>query len=825
MRAARLLSLCLIAAACSSTPPSSGDSGTPLSCKTNEHVCGGACSDPNLDSANCGDCGLACKDGESCAGGRCYTRDCPMLTCAGTQVCATDVCVDRSCFGLACDAGTTCAGGSCVPTTCGSVDCPSGQVCMSNACVPSECVGVICPSGLICSAGVCSRDTCSDGVKDGTETDVDCGGICPACVTGGGCTAATNCVSLVCSSGKCAAPACDDHVRNGNEGDVDCGGSCPPCADGLRCTSGMQCADGSCSMGTCAAPSCTDGVKNGNETDVDCGGSCGKCSNGSGCTAGADCTSGLCNMNKCFSSGCQDGMKDGTETDTDCGGSCYPCANGRACLAATDCLNGICDSSKHCGAPTCTDLVKNGTETDTDCGGSCSGCAVGKGCAQGKDCLTGVCTMQVCQVAQCNDSVKNGTETDIDCGGDPICPRCIAGKACVTGPDCLSGICNASVCQPQPLLAVAVPFDLGRDAGQIVVADLDNDSLADVAVANEATFNISVFFGARDGGLDFGPPLQVSQPNYTRGPSSISAGDVNGDGRLDLVTGRSLINAANGCGYISNFNGCTISVMLGAGNRNFLGGVDSTVGNILSGCGYRVAVGRINADARADIVTGDELRDAPATCCCGNRGQSDLVGGYLWIPDMTGMFPATAPTLAGLGPYVQIADLNSDGNNDVIGRSVSNSRVRVLLSNGTGTFSPPIDIGVAPGPGELTVARIDADNTLDFVVASKTSNQIGVSLGVGDGNFLAPRTYMVNSPDGVAVADLDGDGKFDIVVGGIGVVVLRGNGDGSFQTPEVFAPQLGDVVEVGVGDFDGDGKPDVVAIANDRLWLLRNARP
>jgi hypothetical protein len=536
--------------------------------------------------------------------------------------------------------------------------------------------------------------------------------------------------------------------------------------------------------------------------------------------------SGLCNMNKCFNSQCQDGTKDGTETDVDCGGSCYPCSTGRACLAGSDCQGGVCDSSKHCGAPTCTDMTKNGTETDTDCGGSCPPCMVGHGCAQGKDCVTGVCTTMVCQVATCNDNVKNGSESDIDCGGDPICPRCLTGRACTTGPDCLSGICTGSMCQPQPLLASPIQFPLGADAGQLVVADLDNDMLADVAVANEASFNLSVFFGARDGGLDFGPPLQVSQPACARGPTSIAVGDVTGDGKLDLVTARSVLNGTCGCGPATGGYGpCTISVLAGAGNRNFLGGVDSTGVGMSSGCGFRVAVGLINGDARADIVTSDEIRYAPGNCCCGYSNVPDQKGGALWTPDMTGMFPATPATLPEVGPYVQVADVNSDGNNDVIGHSVSYSHVRVLLGNGTGTFSPPIDIGVAPGVGGVAVARIDADNTLDFVVASKSSNQIGVSLGVGDGNFLAPRTFMVNAPDGVAVADLDGDGKFDLIIGGIGVVVMRGNGDGSFQPAEVFAPQLGDVYEVGVGDFDGDGKPDVVAVTNDRLWLLRNARP
>jgi len=780
------------------------------------------CSNPLLDNANCGDCGFACKTGEACAGGRCYVRDCPMLTCSGTQVCLTDICVDRGCFGLTCPMGQLCAGGACVATACGTTGCPGGTVCSSNACVEAACVGVICPAGGLCKSGVCNRDTCTNGLKDGTEKDVDCGGICPACIDGSSCTAAADCRSLSCAGMRCAAPTCSDRVRNGNEGDVDCGGDCPPCADGLRCATGAQCQSEACTQGICTAPSCTDGVENGSETDVDCGGSCPKCPTGDACTGGADCVSGLCVMSTCFSSQCQNGTKDGTETDVDCGGSCYPCMNGRSCLAGTDCINHVCDAQRRCGAPTCADQVKNGTETDQDCGGTCPPCAVGRGCGAGPDCVTGVCRMMACAVATCSDLVKNGTESDIDCGGDPICPRCLAGRACVTGPDCVSGICTASQCAPQPLLAPAVAFTVGRDAGALVVADLDNDMLADVAVANEGSFNIAVFFGARDGGFDFGPALQVSQPNLSRGPQSVSAGDVNGDGRLDLVTGRPVLNGGTGCGGTGNFNQCVISVMAGAGNRSFLGGVDATGGAMPSGCGYRVAVGRINGDTRADIVTGDELRDHACFCC--NSVTADRAGGNLWVPDMNGAFVAAPPQLAQLGPYAQIADVNSDGNNDVIGRSVWYSRVRVFLGNGTGTFSPPIDVGVSPGVGELTVARIDSNNTLDFVTASKSSNQVGVSLGVGDGNFLAPRTFAVTSPDGVGVADLDGDGRFDLVVGGIGVVVMRGNGDGTFQMPEIFSPQLGDTAMVGTGDFDGDGKIDVVTIANDRLWLLRNVR-
>jgi len=78
-------------------------------------------------------------------------------------------------------------------------------------------------------------------------------------------------------------PTCSDGIKNGSETDVDCGGStCPKCANGKLCSAGGDCTSGFCSpTGVCAAaPSCTDGVQNGNETGVDCGGSCPPCQTG-----------------------------------------------------------------------------------------------------------------------------------------------------------------------------------------------------------------------------------------------------------------------------------------------------------------------------------------------------------------------------------------------------------------------------------------------------------------------------------------------------------------------------------------------------------------
>ncbi len=127
--------------------------------------------------------------------------------------------------------------------------------------------------------------TCTDGIQNGQETGVDCGGpTCPAC------------------------PTCTDGVQNGQETGVDCGGptcpACPTCTDGVQNgqETGLDCGGPNCP----ACPTCTDGVQNGQETGVDCGGPT--------CTACPTCT---------------DGVQNGQETGVDCGGpTCPACPTG-----------------------------------------------------------------------------------------------------------------------------------------------------------------------------------------------------------------------------------------------------------------------------------------------------------------------------------------------------------------------------------------------------------------------------------------------------------------------------------------------------------------
>lgn len=105
--------------------------------------------------------------------------------------------------------------------------------------------------------GACSKSTattpdCNNHIKDGSETDIDCGGsMCMACNSDMRCKVDHDCLSLLCNSdGKCSAPSCSDGILNGSESDVDCGGpDCDPCASGKFCFGKNDCAPASqCSV-------------------------------------------------------------------------------------------------------------------------------------------------------------------------------------------------------------------------------------------------------------------------------------------------------------------------------------------------------------------------------------------------------------------------------------------------------------------------------------------------------------------------------------------------------------------------------------------------
>ncbi len=108
-----------------------------------------------------------------------------------------------------------------------------------------------------CGGSGSDAPSCSDGLKNGAETAVDCGGGCGPCPDGSGCGLPRDCASRVCTGSICAAPTCGDGVMNGDESSDDCGGStCPGCPPGLMCRTDADCATGWCNPAAPPVKSC-----------------------------------------------------------------------------------------------------------------------------------------------------------------------------------------------------------------------------------------------------------------------------------------------------------------------------------------------------------------------------------------------------------------------------------------------------------------------------------------------------------------------------------------------------------------------------------------
>jgi hypothetical protein len=243
-------------------------------CTATTEVCiAGACAPVCMTANECPGVDTECKQ-RTCTVGVCgfgFTTmgtaisqqtpgDCTQVVCDGAGNTSpvpadTDVPADqKDCMIRGCAQGVPTATPAATGATCMQ---GGGKVCTSA----SKCVQCLttndCTGGLVCNAmNVCVASPCNDAVKNGAESDVDCGGgTCPKCGSGKTCNVSADCASSTCTGGTCAA-SCTDLVKDGTETDVDCGGTCP-----TRCASGLACgADADCQSGKCTSNVCTDAL-------------------------------------------------------------------------------------------------------------------------------------------------------------------------------------------------------------------------------------------------------------------------------------------------------------------------------------------------------------------------------------------------------------------------------------------------------------------------------------------------------------------------------------------------------------------------------------
>jgi len=335
-------------------------------------------------------------------------------------------------------------------------------------------------------------------------------------------------------------------------------------------------------------------------------------------------------------------------------------------------------------------------------------------------------------------------------------------------------------------------YAVGHDTADIDVGDLDGDGRLDVATVGkprDGVGAVSLLFGKADGTL--AAPTDYSLPGN---PSLVRLADVNGDGRLDVVTVSSDVT--------------TVTVLLG-------GGALRTVQTDAKTQPTAMALGDVNGDGKLDLA----LAHADA-----NSGEGSVA---ILLGRGDGSFAPTnvvsvcdGPASVALGDFdgdsrldlAVACDLYASGSGNTVG-------LHVLLGLGDGTFTPRGDyLGTGYGVSSVALGDLNKDGQLDIVtVEAFAISGVNVLLGKGDGSFADPVEYA--TPWGahrIALVDINRDGNLDVVTqddytggwGGSAITLLLGNGDGTLA-PKLDYPV--DAQGLAFGDMNGDGRLDLVA--------------
>jgi hypothetical protein len=396
----------------------------------------------------------------------------------------------------------------------------------------------------------------------------------------------------------------------------------------------------------------------------------------------------------------------------------------------------------------------------------------------------------------------------------------------------------------------------GHSLLDFTLVDINSDGKLDVIAATGANVpfsnnNPGVVVMLGNGNGTFGPATTF---NTDKAPVALAMGDFNGDGKLDIVT-------ADRFGH--SFAG-DISVLLGNGNGTF-----GTPTNLLLGATETgINVADVNGDGKQDIIITDDMfgGSSQVTVALGNGNgtfQSPLnyvAGKYTFTTTVTdingdgkldllaastgdntiqvllgngdGTFKNAVSQAAGNGPeFSAVGDINGDGHPDLGVCDYYGNTVTVLFGNysasSTGNFAAAVNINAGTAPNQVAVADVNGDGKPDLITANYGSNNVSVLLGNGNGTFGAAANFAVGTnPTGLVLLDLNQDGKPDIAVSNGGsntISVLLGNGNGTFKAAVNFSVGHNPVA-IGVQDVNRDGKPDLVTAnkGSNNLSLLFN---
>jgi hypothetical protein len=342
------------------------------------------------------------------------------------------------------------------------------------------------------------------------------------------------------------------------------------------------------------------------------------------------------------------------------------------------------------------------------------------------------------------------------------------------------GVAKAFALQPP------MDYPTGGGAFGVATGDLNGDGKLDLVLLDRT---VGLRFLYNNGNGTFAGP--IDNPTNTS-PGNVALGDINGDHRVDIVT------IGNG----------GVSIYINQGNGHFAPPVTYVAGSESEA----LALGDLNRDGRLDIAVAN-AGDPTVIPQIGNVGMMLNTGsGTFSVTTLPG---ATAPTAIAIG------DLSPDCNLDLV---VAGSNGLTVLR---GDSHQPATYVAGTLPSSIAIGDINADGHLDLIESSGyDSNAVAYTLlNYGDGTFTAPVSYvrsdtadagLPNGANQVALADMNGDGIDDLLAASscCGLSVGLNHGDGTFAAPIDYPVSPG-AVSLAHGDFNGDGLVDVAVVNSD----------
>ena len=362
---------------------------------------------------------------------------------------------------------------------------------------------------------------------------------------------------------------------------------------------------------------------------------------------------------------------------------------------------------------------------------------------------------------------------------------------------------------------------VGSEAEAVAIGDVTSDGIADVVVttgyANAAAdFQVFVFAGLADGTLA-APVTYATAGSYGQRPETVDIGDVNGDGRPDVVVGLSGLGiqlfAQAGDGTLA----APVLVPSVDSHKIAIGDFDKSGRPQVAGIGWGTDTVTIFADTGAGLAAAatypaqhDGWDDIEASDVTGD-GRTDIVvmSGQGLVPNVSvlpalvnGTFGTAAEYAVGgneLTRGIGVGDVTGDGRNDVVASYGGNSptgRLGVFAQSPAGTLiAPPVSYQSYDIPGAVEVSDVDQDGRPDAVVVHEGWLRVGLYRGQAGGQLAGEDLYPVphsngGNPHGLAVGDVTADGWPDIVIADDlhGLVILPNVGEASPPSPSDTPP-------------------------------------